>query len=198
MVRCINSDGTMIGIIPTREALRLAQEQNLDLVEVSPNADPPVCRIMDFGKFRYDESIRRKRARQQALAHNRPVKEMKFHSNVEEHDYATKLRHIREFLERGHKVKITLQFRGREMAHRELGFALVQRVIKDTEDLAMVEMEPRLMGRNVVAMLGVRHAKSHSAPRKQESSGVIGGAREIPTQPTLDESKKLDSETTLG
>jgi translation initiation factor IF-3 len=161
----------MVGVVPTKEALRLAQDQGLDLVEISPNADPPVCKVMDFGKFRYDESIRRKRARQQAHVHNRPVKEIKFHANVDTHDYETKVRHVREFLERGHKVKITLQFRGRENAHRELGFEVVRRVLKDVEALSLVEMEPRMMGRAVIAMLGVRQQKG--APKKLDGEGSL-------------------------
>ena len=148
-----------MGVIPTRDALRLAQDQGMDLVEISPNADPPVCRIMDFGKFRYEESLKKRQARQQAMAHNKPIKEVKFHANVEDHDYQTKVRHVREFLESGHKVKLTLQFRGRENAHRELGMQVMARVLKNCEDVCVVEMDPRMMGRMVVAMLGVRAAK---------------------------------------
>ena len=150
----------MLGVIATREAMRLAGQQELDLVEISPNADPPVCRIMDFGKFRYDESIKRRKARRQAALHSRPVKEIKFHANVADHDYQTKLGHARGFLEKGHKVKVSLTFRGRENAHRELGFEVVKRVIADCEDLCAVEMQPKLMGRNLVCMLGVKAPKT--------------------------------------
>jgi translation initiation factor IF-3 len=160
MVRCINAAGEMLGVMQTRDAFRMAQEQDLDLVEISPNAEPPVCRIMDLGKFLYSESLKKKQARKQAMVHNRVVKEMKYHSNVEEHDYQTKLGHIREFLTNGHKVKITLQFRGRENAHRELGMAVVNRVLKDCDDIGMTEMDPRIMGRSVMAILGVRPAKT--------------------------------------
>lgn len=150
----------MIGIMPTREAVRLAQEQGLDLVEVSPNAEPPVCRIMDLGKHLYSENMKRKQARQQQTRHSRAVKELKFHANVAEHDYQTKLGRAREFLEKGHKVKISLQFRGRENAHRELGFEVVNRVLKDCEDICTVDMPPRLMGRSLICMVGARSAKS--------------------------------------
>ena len=143
----------------TREAMRLADEHSMDLVEISPNADPPVCRIMDFGKFRYTESMKKKKARRQAQVHSRSVKEVKFHANVEEHDYQTKVSHIRDFLEKGHKVKLTLQFRGRENAHRELGLEVVKRVISDCEDVSVVDMEPRIMGRSAIAMLGTRSKK---------------------------------------
>lgn len=142
--------------MPTREALKLAVDEGLDLVEISPNADPPVCRIMDFGKFRYDESIKRKLARKQAHVHSRAVKEVKFHANVAEHDYNYKVQHARMFLGKGHKVKLSLQFRGRENAHRELGFELINRVLKECEDICTVDMAPKMVGRSIVAMLGTK------------------------------------------
>jgi len=159
----------MVGVIPTREAMKLAQEAGLDLVEVSPNAEPPVCRIMDFGKYRYNESIKRKQARKQSQVHKRGVKEIKFHANVAEHDYETKVNHTRKFLEKGHKVKLSLQFRGRENAHRELGFEVIKRVLNDCDDIAAVEMEPRLIGRQIVALIGKRSGKSHggAAPKTE-------------------------------
>jgi len=157
-VRCVNADGSMVGVVPTRQAMKLAQQQGLDLVEISPNADPPVCRVMDFGKFRYEESIKEKQARKHQ--HRRSVKEIKFRPNVAEHDYMTKINHARKFLEKGHKVKISLTFRGRENAHRELGVELVNRAVKDCEDLGVIDMAPRMMGRSVVSMLGARSAKA--------------------------------------
>ena len=156
-VRCVKADGTMVGIVPTREALKIAEHEGMDLVEISPNADPPVCRIMDFGKYMYDESVKQKKARKQQ--HARAVKEIKFHANVAEHDYQTKVNHMRKFLEKGHKVKISLQFRGRENAHRELGFEVIERVLKDCEDISVVDMAPKLMGRSIIAMLGARSSK---------------------------------------
>jgi translation initiation factor IF-3 len=149
----------MAGVIDTREAMNLAKEHKLDLVEVSPSANPPVCRIMDFGKFRYNESMKRKKARKQQMTHSRTVKEIKFHANVAEHDYQTKVNHARGFLEKGHKVKVSLQFRGRENAHREIGFEVVGRVIKDCEDLSVVDMEPKMIGRSVVSLLGQKSKK---------------------------------------
>jgi len=159
-VRCNGVDGTPLGLMETRQALQLAQQQGLDLVEISPNADPPVCRIMDFGKFRYDQS--RKERQQRKNQQHGTVKEIKFRPNVGDHDYETKVNHLREFLEKGHKIKLTLMFRGRENAHRELGFAVVERVIKDCEDLSVVDMPPKRVGRTIVAMLGVRPAKAKS------------------------------------
>lgn len=146
----------MAGVLEIREAMNLARELGLDLVEISPNADPPVCRIMDFGKYRYDESVKKKKARKASMVYNRQVKEIKFHANVADHDYQTKVNHARKFLEKGHKVKVSLQFRGRENAHRELGFEVVKRVLIDCEDLSVVDMEPKMIGRAVVAMLGTK------------------------------------------
>jgi len=171
-IRCVNADGSMLGVMQTRDAQRLADQQGLDLVEISPNADPPVCRIMDYGKFRYTEEQKKKQARKQAMTHNRVVKEMKFHSNVEQHDYETKVTHIKDFLQKGHKVKLSLQFRGRENAHRELGFQVIHRVIKDCEDVAVVEMDPKMVGRNIFAILGVRSQKVQ--PKKLDGAPALG------------------------
>lgn len=150
-MRCIDADGKMLGVIPTQQAKGLASQHQLDLVEVSPNADPPVCRIMDFGKYRYEEQRKERLARKRQ--HNLSLKEIKFHANVEEHDYQTKLNHIRQFLEKGHKVKISLFFRGRENAHRELGFQVIERVTKDCGDIGIVEARPRLIGRGIFGVL---------------------------------------------
>ena len=148
----------MVGVMPTREARALAEKAGLDLVEVSPNADPPVCRVMDFGRFRYEESRKRKQAKKSS--HAQQVKEIKFHSNVAEHDYQTKINHIRKFLEKGHKVKVSLTFRGRENVHRDLGFDVIKRVIQDCSEQSNVEMAPRLMGRSIIAMLGAKATES--------------------------------------
>ena len=151
-MRCIGINGEMIGVIPLGDAIRKAQEHGLDLVEVSGNADPPVCRIMDLGKFMYDEQRKKKQARKHQ--HNLAVKEMKFHCNIGDHDYQTKVNHVKGFLADGHKVKVSLMFRGRENAHRELGFDVVNRVMKDCSDVAVVEQSPKLMGRSIIAMIG--------------------------------------------
>lgn len=138
--------------------MRIAQDAGLDLVEISPTAKPPVCKVMDYGKYRYEQG--RKARERRKHQHQTVVKEIKFRPGVEAHDYETKLNHVREFLSKGHKVKITLTFRGRENAHRELGEAVVERVLKDCEDIATVDQPPKRMGRMVVAMLGVRSSKS--------------------------------------
>jgi len=148
----------MLGVVPTRDALRLAQDQGLDLVEVSPTADPPVCKIMDFGKYRYDEGRKKKLARKHSHA-CAAVKEIKFRPNVGEHDYETKVNHVKKFLTKGHKVKISLTFRGRENAHRELGFVVVDKVLKDCEELSVVDMAPKRIGRSIIAMLSPKSSK---------------------------------------
>ncbi len=156
-VRCTGEKGEALGVMPTSEALSRARALGKDLVEISPNADPPVCKIMDYGQFRYQEGQKRRQTKKQQV--NRSLKEIKFHANVGEHDYGTKLNHIRGFLEKGHKVRVSLTFRGRENAHRELGFEVIKRVVTDCEDLSVVDMDPRLMGRSIVCLLGVRSAK---------------------------------------
>lgn len=157
-VRCVGPDGNMLGVLPTREAQKLADQHKLDLVEIAPQADPPVCRIMDYGKYKFQEALKKKQARKNQS--KQQVKEIKFHANVAEHDYQTKLNHMREFLKKGHKVKISLQFRGRENAHRELGMELVKRVIDDCKDISVIDMTPRIMGRQVLAMLGAKSSKT--------------------------------------
>ena len=147
----------MLGVMATRDAQRMAQQEGLDLVEVSPNADPPVCKIMDFGKYRYDEGMKRKQARKSQT--RQLIKEVKFHANVDPHDLETKLRKMREFLAEGNKVKVTLAYRGRENAHKELGFEVVQGVIKTLETVAVCEQPPRLLGRLLGCLLAPRAAK---------------------------------------
>lgn len=154
-VRCIAANGEMLGVISTSEALKTAFASGLDLVEISPAANPPVCRIMNFGKYKYEESRKEKMARRQQTSV--VLKEMKFHANVEENDYQTKLRHIREFLEKGHRVKASLMFRGRENEHREIGFELFKRLVKDCEPAGVSEMPPKLFGNNLVLLLRAQH-----------------------------------------
>lgn len=151
-------DGSQVGVVPTREALLLAQKRGVDLVEVSPQAQPPVCRVMDYGKFKFEQAKKEKQARQNQT--NTKVKEVKFHTNVEEHDYQTKLRHIREFLDEGHRVKISLMFRGRENAHQELGYEVVKRVVADCADIATSDREPQKMGRFLTILISPKPASA--------------------------------------
>ncbi|WP_244345225.1 translation initiation factor IF-3 [Thermus thermophilus] len=150
-VRVIGPDGKQLGIMDTREALRLAQEMDLDLVLVGPNADPPVARIMDYSKWRYEQQMAEKEARKKAK--RTEVKSIKFRVKIDEHDYQTKLGHIKRFLQEGHKVKVTIMFRGREMAHPELGERILNRVAEDLKDLAVVEMKPEMLGRDMNMLL---------------------------------------------
>ncbi|HEV8677022.1 MAG TPA: translation initiation factor IF-3 [Methylomirabilota bacterium] len=150
-VRVITGEGEQLGILPISEALRIAAERELDLVEVAPEAAPPVCRIMDFGKFKYQQSRRAKDARKKQTVI--VVKEVKMGPKTDEHDYQFKARHVRRFIEEGNKAKVTIRFRGREMAHTELGRKLLDRMSKDMADIATIESHAKLEGRNLVMIL---------------------------------------------
>jgi translation initiation factor IF-3 len=156
-VRVIGVEGEALGVMRTIEALRLAEEADVDLVEIAPTAQPPVVRLMDYGKFKYQEQ---KKAHEAKLKQKIiEVKEIKFRPATDDHDYDTKIRKLREFLEEGDKAKVTLRFRGREMAHQELGMKLLERVRADLEEQALVEQMPRLEGRQMVMMLGPKKKK---------------------------------------
>jgi translation initiation factor IF-3 len=146
-VRVIGVDGEQIGIMATRDALRLAQEKGYDLVEVSPQAKPPVCKIMDYGKYKYELSKKAKDAKKkQRFWH---LKEMRFRPKTEDHDYTFKMKHIREFLSQGNKVKVFVGFRGREMSHREFGQKIMERLQADLTDVGIVEQKPKMEGRSL-------------------------------------------------
>ncbi|WP_216593312.1 translation initiation factor IF-3 [Advenella kashmirensis] len=150
-VRLIGVDGEQLGIVKTVEALRLAEQEGIDLVEIAPNAEPPVCRIMDYGKFKYQEQKRQQeaKAKQKIIQ----VKEVKFRPATDEGDYQVKLRNLKRFIEDGDKAKVTLRFRGREMAHQELGMRVLERVRDDMAELVQVEAMPKLEGRQMVMVL---------------------------------------------
>lgn len=148
-VRVIGPEGTNLGVMNPQKALSLARGVGLDLIEISPGAKPPVCRILDFGKYLYEESKKSKDSKQQTTK----LKEVKFRVRIDEHDFETKLRRAESFLDHGHKVKLTLQFRGRENEHRELGFERVILATKELEGVATVDSEPRLVGRQVTVTL---------------------------------------------
>ncbi|QDL92849.1 translation initiation factor IF-3 [Paroceanicella profunda] len=151
-IRLIGADGENVGVISPRDALVMAQEAGLDLVEISPNAAPPVCKIMDFGKFKYEQQKKAAEARKNQRVIE--IKEVKFRPNIDQHDYDVKMRNVTKFLEEGDKVKVTLRFRGREMAHMELGSQLLRRVAGDVEALGKVESMPKLEGRQMVMVIG--------------------------------------------
>ncbi len=161
-VRLIGPDGEQIGITPLAEALRMAREQDLDLVEVAPQARPPVCRIMDYGKFKYQAAVKAKEARKRQS--HIVIKEMKMRPKIGRGDYETKARHVERFLKEGSKVKVTIMFRGREMAHAELGRRLLDRLAEDMSTWAFVESAPNQDGRNMVMVL---------APHKEGSREKI-------------------------
>ena len=153
-VRLIGSDGEQVGIVPLEQALEAAQHESLDLVEVVPTAEPPVCRIMDYGKFRFEQSKKKNAARKKAKQIQ--LKEVKFRPGTEEGDYQVKLRNLQKFLENGDKTKVTLRFRGREMAHRDIGARLLERVQTDLSELASVEQFPKMEGRQMIMVLAPR------------------------------------------
>ena len=148
-VRLISPEGKQLGIIDTTKAINLALENGLDLVEVAPNATPPVCRIMDFGKYVYEEQKKTSNSKSTASK----IKEIEFTARIEQHDFETKLRHAEEFLDHGNKVKMRLKFRGREMAHTEIGFDVMKRAVTELAGMAHPDADPKLIGRNIHVML---------------------------------------------
>jgi translation initiation factor IF-3 len=153
-VHLIDQDGHNLGNVSIAVALQKAQEASLDLVEIAPNAEPPVCKLLDYGKYKYQEQKKQAEARKRQKVVE--VKEVKFRPMIDDHDYDVKMRSMHRFFEEGDKVKVTLRFRGREMAHQELGTKLLNRVKEDLAELAKVEMEPRFEGRQVVMVLAPR------------------------------------------
>jgi len=150
-VRVIDPEGEQIGILPVERALEIAMEQGLDLVEVAPMARPPVCRIMDYGKFKYEEQRKAREARKKQ--HHVQLKEVKMRPGIEEHDFEFKTRHARRFLEEGNKVKVTMMFRGRQMAHPELGREVLDRVVEELSDVAKLESSPMMEARSMTMVL---------------------------------------------
>ena len=150
-MRCIDPDGEQLGVLDTFDAIRKAEDFGLDLVEVQPNADPPVCKILDYGKFKYEAQKRANEARKKRKIIE--VKEIKLRPNIDEHDYQVKMRNVQKFLNAGDKVKVTLRFRGREMAHQELGAIVLTRVREETDEFAKVEAMPKMEGRQMIMVL---------------------------------------------
>jgi translation initiation factor IF-3 len=150
-VRVIGSDGEMVGVLTRDEALRMAEDEGMDLVEIQPNADPPVCRIMDFGKFKFE--TQKKAAAAKKKQKQVEIKEVKFRPVTDEGDYQIKLRNMRRFLEEGDKIKVNIRFRGREMSHQELGQQMAKRIETDLGEDIVIESRPRLEGRQMVMMI---------------------------------------------
>jgi translation initiation factor IF-3 len=167
-VRLIDADGTNVGIVSLRNALELSADKDLDLVEIAPDAQPPVCRVMDYGKWRYDQEQKAKQARKHQSTIT--IKEIKFRPKIDPHDYATKKGHVVRFLKAGSRVKVTIMFRGREMAHTELGRKILDRLIEDLHDLAVVDSAPKQDGRNMIMVMAPskKHAASETAEGQEQ------------------------------
>ena len=176
-VRVTGAAGEQLGIMPTIEALRMAEEQHLDLVEVAPNARPPVCRIMDFGKFRYEQQKREKEAKKKQKTIS--IKEVKLRPNIDEHDFNVKLKNALRFVEEGNKVKVTIMFRGRELSHPELGRVVLDRVSERMGDLVSIERGAKLEGKNMTMIHSPKAQKpaKGSKPAKQEDKGGNDNAK---------------------
>ena len=163
-VRVITDDGEQFGVMDTRDAVRLAREKGMDLVEVAPNAEPPVCKIIDFGKFQYEAKKKANEAKKKQVVIT--VKEVKFRPGTDEHDYSYRMKHAREWLTGGDKVKATIWFRGREMTHRELGARILEKLEKDLLDVAEVEMRPRMEGNQMFTIFGPKRHKGVAKPER--------------------------------
>ena len=189
-MRLVGPSGEQVGVVRVEDALRLAEEADLDLVEVAPDARPPVCKLMDYGKFKYESAMKARDARRNQA--NTQLKEIQFRPKIDEHDYATKMGHVKRFLEGGDKVKCIVRFRGREQSRPELGIRLLQRVAEETDDLGNIESHPRQDGRNMVMVLAPtrkkaevksdqrrrrEEARAHRRAEKHAARGARRGSR---------------------
>lgn len=150
-VRVVGADGEMLGVMSVSEGVKVAEEAGLDLVEVSPNAKPPVCKVLDYGKYKYEQQKKASEARKKQKTVD--VKEVKIRPGIEDHDYQVKMRNARKFLENGDKVKVTMRFRGREMAHQDIGYNLLKRMIEELSDVGKVDLHPKMEGRQIIMVL---------------------------------------------
>jgi translation initiation factor IF-3 len=179
-VRLVGPEGEQIGIMSVAEALKLAAEADLDLVEVAPTARPPVCRLMDYGKFKYESAVKARESRKNQT--QTVVKEIKLRPKIDPHDYGTKKGHVERFLKAGDKVKVTIMFRGREQSRPELGFRLLQRLAEDVDGLGFVESQPKQDGRNMIMVIGPHKKKSENRAHPAQTN-----SRSVPTQRTAAE-----------
>ncbi len=189
-MRCIGPAGEQLGILTIEQALRTAQENGFDLVEVSPLAKPPVCKIMDYGKFKYTEKKKQSEAKKNQVVVQ--LKEVKFRPRTEEHDYETKIRKIREFLEESNKARVTVMFRGRELSHRELGTKVLERIVNDLKEVAVIESSARMEGRQMFMILAPNprmmqsqrdKAKAAAAAAASAAPAPTGSPAEAPPAP---------------
>ncbi len=174
-VRVISPEGEQLGIMSTSEALRIAEEQGLDLVEVAPDSRPPVCRIMDYGKYKYTQKKKMQSAKRKAASQQ--LKEVKLRPKTEEHDYQVKIKHVHRFLQEGNKVKVTIRFRGREMAHRDIGMAMLNRIIEDAGELATVATAPVMEGRLLHMILSPSQKALKMKKEREEKRRAEEGAQ---------------------
>lgn len=205
-MRLVGADGSQIGIKPLPEALNMAREQGLDLVEVADKANPPVCRIMDYGKYKYEAAQKAKESRKKAS--HVSIKEMKYRPKIGQGDFSTKTRKVEQFLEEGHKVKVTIMFRGREMQHPELGKKILDQVAEEVVNLAKVEAYPRMDGRNMTMVLApdkkaqAAHARKLAEEAKAAEAAQVdaaeAGGSEVsapePAEPAAAASEATDTE----
>jgi len=192
-VRLVGADGQQIGVIDTREALRQAHELDLDLVEVAPQADPPVARIMDYGKFKYERDVKQKEARKKQSRTG--LKEIKFRPKIDRHDYDTKKGHVERFLAAGNKVKITIMFRGREMAHTELGRRILDRLVTDLAETVVVESHPKQEGRNMIMVISPnKRFLEELAKRRQRASAAGPVAEASPDGAVAASTEQIEAE----
>jgi translation initiation factor IF-3 len=197
-VRVVGADGSQVGILDTEVALQMAADADLDLVEVAGQADPPVCRIMDYGKYKYEQAVKQKEARKKQS--QIIVKEMKMRPKIDPHDYGTKKGHVVRFLKQGAKVKITIMFRGREMSHMELGRKLLDRLATDLVDMAKIEAYPKVDGRNMTMVLSPlkeaitakpAYVPKHARPRPEQESDAVEAPDEVEEAAPPEETPKV-------
>jgi translation initiation factor IF-3 len=177
----VAEDGEEFGVMDTRDAIRAAREKGMDLVEVAPNAEPPVCKIIDYGKFQYLAKKKANEAKKKQVVIT--VKEVKFRPGTDEHDYSYRMKHAREWLTEGDKVKATIWFRGREMTHRELGARILEKLEKDLADISEVEMRPRMEGNQMFTIFGPKRHKGAGKSATSSQSGGGGGPKPTPAAP---------------
>ncbi|MFY9890340.1 MAG: translation initiation factor IF-3, partial [Streptosporangiaceae bacterium] len=191
-VRLVGPAGEQVGIVAINDALRLAQEADLDLVEVAPQARPPVCKLMDYGKFKYESALKARESRKNQA--QTVIKEIKLRPKIDPHDYGTKKGHVERFLKQGDKVKVTIMFRGREQSRPELGFKLLQRLAGDIEELGFVESSPKQDGRNMIMVLGPHKRKTEAmaAARADRASRASARSADLAEQTDLAEQAEVE------
>jgi translation initiation factor IF-3 len=197
-VRLVGPNGEQVGIVRVEDALRLAAEADLDLVEVAPMARPPVAKLMDFGKYKYEAAVKAREARKNQV--NTIIKEIKLRPKIDSHDYETKKGHVVRFLKGGDKVKVTIMFRGREQSRPELGFRLLQKLAEDVAELGFVESSPKQDGRNMVMVLGPAKKKTavRNEKRAEKAASSQSAAADTHDEPTEASAESADADTTAS